>query len=182
MQADQERIEVSRYQKRIDNLEATVKELKQLSAASARAARLSNIERQLTQLQAEGYEVDRPKLMDRFSKKIDNMTDEDVTEEITLFRDHFKRSPVGQEMIFGLDMGDESTNIISDNGGNNPDRRRDPVAAAYQSISEHASSNGIYGEETVRFAREKVKMNGDEGPMGTAVATVERFRKEKHSK
>jgi hypothetical protein len=137
MYRDQDNIQISRFQKRINELENTVRVLTDNNEVMAQERKQSFIEARLIQLEAEGFTFDRPKHVERFMRlPIDALDD-----ELAVIRENYTRSPVNQPFAIPVDA-------TIDVGGNSL-----PEPARTRSEKE-----GIFGMDVVRYARqEKIK-------------------------
>lgn len=176
MRRDQERTEVSRYERRIGELEETISRLAMANEESEKRARLASIERRVIQLESEGFQLDRTKEVTRLSR----VRDKDLDGEIDHMRDHYRRSPVGQPMIPPSMFADVGGNTLSAPIEANP-------RAAYERETYNPNagnsavghSGKVYGEDVMRFARPRPKAETDYdegGPIDLAMSAVSRWR------
>lgn len=143
MRRDSERTAVSRYQREVLDLKATVAELQKGRLADQRTAREAVMERQVIQLESEGFVLDRGTEVSRFMKCSD---DKDVKRYAAHIRKFYKRSPVNQPML--PDVFADSTRM-GDDGDVSP--------VDYATIDTDADGVEIVGSGISRFAM------GDDG-------------------
>jgi hypothetical protein len=139
MNRDQDNIQVSRYAAQVNQLSKTVKSLQQQNAKLARERKRESIERRLIQLQAEGYDFNRVKHIDRFMR----LSDEEIDGEIENIRENYSRSPVGRPMVLSLN----DTIDVGRNG------LPDQPAMADQSEIMRKNGEQLFGSSVLNFAR-----------------------------
>lgn len=181
MRQDQERTQVSRYQREIDDLKATVSRLVTANEESEKKVRLSAIERRVIQLESEGYQLDRAKEVTRLSR----LHSKHVDEEIENIRSNYRRSPVGQPMIPPSLFADVGGNTLAPPVEANPrafyDRETYNAAAGNSAIG---GPGKVFGAEIARLERPRPKSK-DEGdyddgsPIDRALSVVSRFQSSK---
>lgn len=189
MGREQENIQVSRFEKRLAALETRIGDLTKENTDLKRQRKIDRFERSLIQLEAEGRQFNRAKLVDRFAKDLSVgkfQSDDDIKEELDFIKDSYRRSPVGQDMIFGI--GDDSDddapgNVIADNGGNTVPENAG--ASPMREIQRHEKTTGIYGDEIVRFSKAKEvqdEIRGESDPMSKAIAVGRAFQSSRRRK
>lgn len=168
MRKEQSTIEIERYRQREEALTKRLEALEKRNSENERKARLAGIERNLIQMEAEGYSLDRVRVMDRFSKRLDSMTEEDVKDEIDFYRSTFSKSPVGQPLIFGGDVETEDV-------GGNSDRPERYAASAQTACIEHERYQGVYGEKSISLVKAE-EITKDASPIELATMAYRRAR------
>jgi hypothetical protein len=152
MRRDSERTAVSRYQNEIDTLRSTVEQLQKESARSKHDARVSQIERQVIQLESEGIILDRQDEVDRLSQFASN---KEVAREIKRMRTRYTRSPVGQPML---------PNVWEDMGAGAQERELTSQQLAEMDMDGQGCE--IVGSGIARFAADQTGLNGDKHELG----------------
>jgi hypothetical protein len=106
MKRDSENIKKSRFQKDIDELIRQNRELASRFSQAEAEKRQAKIERQIAQLEYEGYELDRADEVTRFMK----LSEDEIEPEIKRIRTRYSKSPVNQSAIPSLsgDFGGSS--------------------------------------------------------------------------
>lgn len=159
MRDDEERTRVSRYERRLEEMQGTIDALVDERNAARKQGRLDKIEREVIQLESEGILLDRVNTVTRLSKVKDKYLDEAIED----IRQNYRRVPTSQGMI--------PARFAADLGGNSPSKARDVSARPADE-----SDRDVYGASIARFAE---SLNNDlKGmrPIDRAMAAVSRFR------
>lgn len=154
MDQDSERISITRLMRTVETQAQKIESLMTRLNSKDEEARANKVERFAIQLEAEGYQINRKRVVTRFMK----LSDEEIVEEMDDIRATVKQSPVNTPMLQGLG---------ADLGGSTLQRPVNP-ADLFNPLPEECSNGGIpiIGSHLVRFAKEQKihvkKRNGDD--------------------